>query len=448
MKNPKNATPSEIVKYLDEYIIGQNGAKKTIALALRTRYRRIQLPQELQDEVMPKNILMIGSTGVGKTEIARRLAKIMGFPFVKVEASKYTEVGFVGRDVESMVRDLVSFSMNMVREELEEQSIEAIGDYILEKIVDKLLPKPPKLSPNGSEEKYKEARQRMMDRVLSGEMDDKKIEIDIKKSSNPFGGEDGGGPVEIMKIQESLSSVFDTLGGKKEKREVTVKEAKNLLKTEATEAILDKEAIKREGLRRAENEGIIFIDEVDKIAVGSGSSSRQDPSKEGVQRDLLPIVEGSTINTKFGQVKSDHILFISAGAFHISKPSDLIPELQGRFPLRVELDPLNEETLYKILTQPKNSLLKQYKALLEVEEVELDFEDSAIRKIANISQQANDKTEDIGARRLHTVVEKVLENISFEAEKYKGEKVSITEELVEKELDIFTENEDIAHYIL
>ena len=247
MKNPKNATPSEIVKYLDEYIIGQNGAKKTIALALRTRYRRIQLPQELQDEVMPKNILMIGSTGVGKTEIARRLAKIMGFPFVKVEASKYTEVGFVGRDVESMVRDLVSFSMNMVREELEEQSIEAIGDYILEKIVDKLLPKPPKLSPNGSEEKYKEARQRMMDRVLSGEMDDKKIEIDIKKSSNPFGGEDGGGPVEIMKIQESLSSVFDTLGGKKEKREVTVKEAKNLLKLKLLRLFLIKRLLRERG---------------------------------------------------------------------------------------------------------------------------------------------------------------------------------------------------------
>jgi ATP-dependent HslUV protease ATP-binding subunit HslU len=447
LNSPKNATPSEIVKYLDDYIIGQDSAKRSIALALRTRYRRVQLPADIVDEVMPKNILMIGSTGVGKTEIARRLAKIMGFPFIKVEASKYTEVGFVGRDVESMVRDLVSYSLNMVRDEYEEKSIDAIGNHILERIVDKLLPKPPKLSPSGSDEKYNEARKRMMDRVLSGEMDDRKIEIELKKSAMPFGGDDSS-PIEVIKIQESLSSVFENFGGKKEKREVTVREAKNLLKAEAMDSVLDKEEIKREALRRAESEGIIFIDEIDKIAVGSGNSSRQDPSKEGVQRDLLPIVEGSSVNTKHGQIKTDHILFISAGAFHLSKPSDLIPELQGRFPLRVELEPLTEETLYKILTQPKNSLLKQYQALLSVEDVELKFEDSAIRRISKIAQQANDKSEDIGARRLHTVVEKVLENISFEAEKYRGEEVSITEEIVEKELDIFTENEDIAHYIL
>jgi ATP-dependent HslUV protease ATP-binding subunit HslU len=448
LNSPKNATPSEIVKYLDDYIIGQDSAKRSIALALRTRYRRVQLPADIVDEVMPKNILMIGSTGVGKTEIARRLAKIMGFPFIKVEASKYTEVGFVGRDVESMVRDLVSYSLNMVRDEYEEKSIDAIGDHILEKIVDKLLPKPPKLTPNGSEDKYKEARKRMMDRVLSGEMDDRKIEIELKKSAMPFGGGDDNSPIEVIKIQESLSSVFENFGGKKEKREVTVREAKNLLKAEAMDSVLDKEEIKREALRRAESEGIIFIDEIDKIAVGSGSSSRQDPSKEGVQRDLLPIVEGSSVNTKHGQIKTDHILFISAGAFHLSKPSDLIPELQGRFPLRVELEPLTEETLYKILTQPKNSLLKQYEALLSVEDVKLKFEDGAIRRIAEIAQQANEKSEDIGARRLHTVVEKVLENISFDAEKYRGEEVSITEEIVEKELDIFTENEDVAHYIL
>jgi ATP-dependent HslUV protease ATP-binding subunit HslU len=438
MINPKSATPSEIVDYLDEYIIGQNGAKRTIALALRTRYRRMNLPEDIVDEVMPKNILMIGSTGVGKTEIARRLAKIMNFPFIKVEASKYTEVGFVGRDVESMVRDLVLYSYNMVKTQFEESSREAVEKYIIDKIVDKLLPPPPKLS-TVPDEKYEQARDKMMMRVLNGEMDDRKITIEIAKTMNMSAGDDSGSHIEIIKIQESLSSMFDSIGGKKERREVTVKDA---LK------VLDEEEMKREALRKAQEEGIIFLDEIDKIAVGSGSSNRSDPSKEGVQRDLLPIVEGSTVNTKFGQVKTDHILFISAGAFHLSKPSDLIPELQGRFPLRVELESLTEETLYKILTQPKNSLLKQYQALLKVEEVDLEFTDEAIRKLAKISQQANEKTEDIGARRLHTVIEKVLEDISFDAEKYKGETFTVTDELVEKELSEFYENEDIAHYIL
>jgi len=445
MLNPQSATPSEIVKYLDEYVIGQKSAKKTIAIALRTRYRRMQLDKEIQDEVMPKNILMIGSTGVGKTEIARRLAKIMNFPFIKVEASKYTEVGYVGRDVESMVRDLVLYSYNMVKDEFEKRSMDKLEEYILNKIVDKLLPPPPKLSTT-SDSKYGELREKMIKRVLSGEMDDKKITIEISK--NPSFGDDGDGHIEIIKIQESISSMFDSLGKRKDKREVTVKDAKELLKGEAIDKILDKEEIRKEALRKAQEEGIIFIDEIDKIAVGTGTSSRTDPNKEGVQRDLLPIVEGSSVNTKYGQVKTDHILFISAGAFHLSKPSDLIPELQGRFPLRVELENLNEETLYKILTQPRNSLLKQYKALLKVEDVNLEFDDSAIKAIAKISQQANEKTEDIGARRLHTVIEKVLENISFEAEKYKGETITITEQMVKDELSEFYENEDIAHYIL
>ncbi len=446
MLNPKSATPSEIVKYLDEYVIGQQSAKKTIAIALRTRYRRMQLDKEMQNEIMPKNILMIGSTGVGKTEIARRLAKIMNFPFIKVEASKYTEVGYVGRDVESMVRDLVLYSYNMVKDEFEERSLEQLGDYILNKIVDKLLPQPPKLSTT-TDSKYMELRERMKQKVINGEMDDKKITIELSKSFN-INGDDNGSHIEIIKIQESLSSMFDSLGNNREKREVTVKDAKELLKTEAVDKILDKEEIRLEALRKAQEEGIIFIDEIDKIAVGTGNSSRSDPNKEGVQRDLLPIVEGSTVNTKYGQVKTDHILFISAGAFHLSKPSDLIPELQGRFPLRVELENLTEETLYKILTQPKNSLLKQYQALLKVENVDLQFDDSAIKALAKISQRANEKTEDIGARRLHTVIEKVVESISFEAEKYSGQTITITDKRVEEELKEFSENEDIAHYIL
>ena len=444
MIEPKNATPSEIVKYLDEYVIGQDNAKKTIALALRTRYRRMKLPTEIQSEVMPKNILMIGSTGVGKTEIARRLAKIMNFPFIKVEASKYTEVGYVGRDVESMVRDLALYSYKMVEKEFQETGKEAVEKYIIDKIVDKLLPPPPKLSTT-SDETYQKLREKMMIKVINGEMDDKVITLEIAKSVD-FGDEVGGNS-EIIKIQDSLSTMFNSLGGKKEKQEVSVKDAKSLLRVEANNSIFDKEDMKKEALNKAENEGIIFIDEIDKIAIGNGSQ-RTDPNKEGVQRDLLPIVEGSTVNTKYGQINTDHILFISAGAFHVSKPSDLIPELQGRFPLRVELDNLTEEILYKILTQPKNSLLKQYQALLSVEDVELEFSDESIQALAKISQQANEKTEDIGARRLHTVIEKVLEKISFEAENYKGKKVVISKEIVEEELKEFYENEDIAHYIL
>jgi ATP-dependent HslUV protease ATP-binding subunit HslU len=446
MIDPKSATPKEIVSYLDEYVIGQSGAKRTIALALRTRYRRMQLATELQEEVMPKNILMIGSTGVGKTEIARRLAKIMNFPFIKIEASKYTEVGYVGRDVESMVRDLAHFSYNMVVSDFQERRKEEVEKYIVNKIVDKLLPKPPKFS-TISEETYLQQREKMMTKVINGDMDERRIEIEISKAS-PFSGNDEGGHVEIIKIQESLGSMFDSLGGKKEKREVSVKDAKDILKNEAIDSVLDKEEMKREAVRKTVEEGIIFIDEIDKIAVGTGNSSRNDPNKEGVQRDLLPIVEGSVVNTKYGQVKTDHILFISAGAFHLSKPSDLIPELQGRFPLRVELESLTEKTLYKILTQPKNSLLKQYQALLGVENVELEFSDESIQTLAKISQQANEKSEDIGARRLHTVIEKVLEPISFEAEKHSGTKVTITKEMVETELKEFYENEDIAHYIL
>ena len=438
-------TPREIVAYLDEYIIGQKEAKKRVAIALRNRYRRMRLSKEMQDEVIPKNILMIGSTGVGKTEIARRMARMMGLPFVKVEASKYTEVGFVGRDVESMVRDLVSAAILLVKEEHKERNKESIDSYVIDKIIQKLIPPLPKGASETKMQEYESSLERMKARVLNGEADHLKIEIDLPKKSIELA--EGNLPPEVIKIQESLVKVLSS--AKEEvKKEVSVAEAKELLKIEASEALLDMEAIKLEGLKRAEEEGIIFIDEIDKIAVSQGGSSRQDPSKEGVQRDLLPIVEGSSVNTKYGQIKTDYILFIAAGAFHLSKPSDLIPELQGRFPLRVELDALSEETLYQILTQTKNSILKQYVALLEVEGVELSFEDEAIRALAKLSQRANEKTEDIGARRLHTVIEKVLEEISFEAEEHKGKRVSVNAEMVHERLDDLVENIDIARYIL
>ncbi|WP_432805898.1 HslU--HslV peptidase ATPase subunit [Helicobacter apodemus] len=440
-----NLTPKEIVAYLDEYIIGQNEAKKVVAIALRNRYRRLKLPKEIQDEIMPKNILMMGSTGVGKTEIARRMAKIMGLPFIKVEASKYTEVGFVGRDVESMVRDLVIASINLVKEEYRLKNAEDIEKYVLDKIVQKLIPPLPKGASEQKIEEYEKAASKMKMRVEKGEMDSLKIEIETPKRSLEI--DDSNMPAEFIKVQETIAKVFVT-SKENPRKEVTIKEAKEILKIEANEALLDMESIKQEGLKRAESSGIIFIDEIDKVAVSSKSQGRQDPSKEGVQRDLLPIVEGSVVNTKYGSIKTDHILFIAAGAFSLSKPSDLIAELQGRFPLRVELDSLDEEALYKILTQTKNSILRQYEALLGVEEVTLKFDEEAIRALAYYSQKANEKTEDIGARRLHTVVEQVLEDISFEAEKYQGEVVSITKELVKEKLEEIVANVDMARYIL
>ncbi|MDD6055512.1 MAG: HslU--HslV peptidase ATPase subunit [Helicobacter sp.] len=438
-------TPKEIVEFLDEYIIGQKEAKKVVAIALRNRYRRLQLPKEVQDEITPKNILMIGSTGVGKTEIARRMAKMMGLPFVKVEASKYTEVGFVGRDVESMVRDLVSASINLVKEEHKAKSTDDIEKYVLDKIVEKLIPPLPKGASEQKKEEYEKSASKMRKKVQNGEMDNLKIEIEIPKKA--FEIEDSNLPAEIVRVQESLAKVF-VHQKDNPKKEVSIKEAKEILRVQASDELLDMELIKQEGLKRAESSGIIFIDEIDKIAVSSNGSQRQDPSKEGVQRDLLPIVEGSVINTKHGSIKSEHILFIAAGAFSLSKPSDLIAELQGRFPLRVELDSLDEETLYKILTQTKNSILKQYEALLGVEGVKLSFSDSAIKALAHFSQVANEKTEDIGARRLHTVVEQVLEDISFEAENHKGKKVEISEELVKEKLESLVSDVDAARYIL
>ncbi|MGL2855590.1 HslU--HslV peptidase ATPase subunit [Helicobacter pylori] len=439
-----NMTPREIVAYLDEYIIEQKEAKKFIAIALRNRYRRLQLEKSLQEEITPKNILMIGSTGVGKTEIARRMAKIMKLPFVKVEASKYTEVGFVGRDVESMVRDLVNNSVLLVENEHKERLKDKIEEAVIEKIAKKLLPPLPSGVSEEKKQEYANSLLKMQQRIVQGELDSREIEIEVRKKSIEI---DSNVPPEILRVQENLIKVFHKEQDKV-KKTLSVKEAKEALKAEISDTLLDGEAIKMEGLKRAESSGVIFIDEIDKIAVSSKEGSRQDPSKEGVQRDLLPIVEGSVVNTKYGSIKTEHILFIAAGAFHLSKPSDLIPELQGRFPLRVELENLTEEIMYMILTQTKTSIIKQYQALLKVEGVEIAFEDDAIKELAKLSYNANQKSEDIGARRLHTTIEKVLEDISFEAEDYSGQCITITKELVQSKLGDLVADENLVKYIL
>ncbi len=444
MNSSSNMTPKEIVEYLDRYVIGQSDAKRVIAIALRNRWRRMQLDEVMAQEVTPKNILMIGSTGVGKTEIARRLAKMMHLPFIKVEASKYTEVGFVGRDVESMVRDLALEAYSLAKKEEAEKNKEKIEAYVENKIIEKLLPP---LPPGASEEKladYDRAFARKQEQLANGDLDHLRIEIEIQAhqidiASNP------NVPPEMAEVQQSIVQVISGLN-KRKKKEVTIKEAKKLLEIEAQNELFNEEEIKQLALKKAES-GIIFIDEIDKVAVSASSSSRQDPSKEGVQRDLLPIVEGSSVKTKIGMLDTDHILFIAAGAFHLSKPSDLIPELQGRFPLRVELDSLTEETLYRILTEPTNSLVKQYKALLKVEGVDLEFNEEALRAIAKYSAIANEKTEDIGARRLHTVMERILEDISFEADSLEGT-VEITKELIDSKLSDLVESEDTTRYIL
>lgn len=442
----KQMTPKQIVDFLDEYIIGQSEAKKAIAIALRNRYRRMKLPKEIQEEITPKNILMIGSTGVGKTEIARRMAKVMHLPFVKVEASKYTEVGFVGRDVESMVRDLVNASVALVQKEYQSKNEQQIADYIVDKITRTLLPPLPSSVSEDKKREYEISFAKIRQKVIKGENDHLKIDIEITKRGE-LNDLENGMPPDIIKVQESIIKVLNR--SESIKKTLTIKEAKEALKAEAEENSLDMEAIKQEGLKRAESSGVIFIDEIDKIATSS-KDSKTDPSKEGVQRDLLPIIEGSNVGTKFGNIKTDYILFVAAGAFHLSKPSDLIPELQGRFPIRVELDALNEEAMLKILTQPKNSLITQYQHLLSVEGVELEFDKQALQALAHFAYLANQKTEDIGARRLHTVLERVLEDISFSADEYAKEnpKVKITKALIEQKLSNLVENADMSRYIL
>ena len=442
----KQMTPKQIVDFLDEYIIGQSEAKKAIAIALRNRYRRMKLPKEIQEEITPKNILMIGSTGVGKTEIARRMAKVMHLPFIKVEASKYTEVGFVGRDVESMVRDLVNASVALVQKEYQSKNEQKIADYIVDKITRSLLPPLPSSVSEDKKREYEISFAKMRQKVIKGENDHLKIDIEITKRGE-LNDLENGMPPDIIKVQESIIKVLNR--SESIKKTLTIKEAKEALKAEAEENSLDMEAIKQEGLKRAESSGVIFIDEIDKIATSS-KDSKTDPSKEGVQRDLLPIIEGSNVGTKFGNIKTDYILFVAAGAFHLSKPSDLIPELQGRFPIRVELDALNEEAMLKILTQPKNSLITQYQHLLSVEGVELEFDKQALQALAHFAYLANQKTEDIGARRLHTVLERVLEDISFSADEYAKEnpKVKISKALIEQKLSNLVENADMSRYIL
>jgi ATP-dependent HslUV protease ATP-binding subunit HslU len=440
-------TPKEIVEYLDRYVVGQDDAKRVIAIALRNRWRRMQLNEEMQRDVTPKNILMIGSTGVGKTEIARRLSRMMRLPFIKVEASKFTEVGFVGRDVESIIRDLAISALSIVKEEENEKNREKIEAYVENKIIEKLLPPLPDGATEQKKMEYEKSFAKMQKRLEDGELDHLKIEVNVPPPKLDVSTYGSINP-EVADVHESIIKVIGGLNKKSKTKEVTIKEAKKILAEEAIEELSDPEKLNEKALEKVQSGGVVFIDEIDKIAVPASSSSRQDPSKEGVQRDLLPIVEGSTVNTKIGTVKTDHILFIAAGAFHLSKPSDLIPELQGRFPLRVELNSLDEEALYRILTEPANSLIKQYQALMAVEGVELVFDDKALRAIAKYSTIANEKTEDIGARRLHTVMERILEDLSFKADSLAGERIIIDESIVEDRLDKLVDNEDITRYIL
>jgi len=440
-------TPKQIVAYLDDYVIGQNDAKKAIALALRNRYRRMQLDKELQDEIMPKNILMIGNTGVGKTEIARRLAKMMDLPFVKVEASKYTEVGYVGRDVESMVRDLVSNAMRISRTKFEDKIQKDIDKEVIKKIVEILVPKLPKNATQSSQDSFIKTYNTMEKKVQSGAMDDKLITINLPKTTHVevFDGTNPMGDMSMM--TDAIGNMLKNAKDNTYEKTVSVAEAKKLLRKVVKEELIDEELIQKDAIANVEDGGIIFLDEIDKI-VESSSNKGQDPSKQGVQRDLLPIVEGCSIYTKYGQVNTDHILFIAAGAFHISSPSDMLPELQGRFPLRVELEALDDSALYKILTNTKNSLLTQYTAMFGVEGVKLVFTDGAIKAFAKLGARANEKTEDIGARRLHTVIEKVIEDISFTADEKSGQTITVDKKLVEQKLENIVQNEDITRYIL
>jgi ATP-dependent HslUV protease ATP-binding subunit HslU len=434
-------TPQEIVKELDKYIIGQKEAKKAVAIALRNRHRRKLVEPSLRKEIMPKNIIMIGPTGVGKTEIARRLSKLANAPFVKVEASKFTEVGYVGKDVESIIRDLVEVAVNMVKEE-EQNKLKERAEAIAEKkIIDIIM--------REKRDSYEEflTTEKVRALLKSGMLDDKYVEIEVSEKKPPF-------PI----IEVGISSISDIDAGLKDafsqlfpprtkKKKVTVKEAINLLAQEEMNKMIDMDKVTKEALRRAEEDGIVFIDEIDKIA-GKNTTYGPDVSREGVQRDLLPIVEGCTVNTKYGTIKTDYILFIASGAFHVSKPSDLIPELQGRFPIRVNLNSLTEDDFVRILVEPENALAKQYIALLATENVELEFTEEGIREIAKFAHMVNETTENIGARRLHTIMEKLLEDLSFHAPEISGTKVVITAEYVRRELKDIVENRDLSKYIL
>jgi len=449
-------TPREIVLELDKYIVGQAAAKRAVAVALRNRVRRQKLPPEIADDVLPKNILMIGPTGVGKTEIARRLARLAGCPFIKVEASKYTEVGYVGRDVESMVRDLVETSIDMIREEKLDEVADRAEQAAEERVLDLLLPAPPSPAPGTPEsevtaqrEQNQRTREKLRAQLREGKLDQRMVDLEVRERMMPAfeiissqGGDMEG--MDASKINDMLSGFF---GQQKKKRKMSVADAFEYLIQEEENKLLDMDLVTRMAVERAEQMGIIFIDEIDKVA-GRESGHGPDVSREGVQRDILPIIEGTTVNTRYGMIRTDHILFIAAGAFHVTKPSDLIPELQGRLPIRVELQSLKEEDFIRILTEPKNALIKQYAALLETEGLKLNFTEDAVAALARFATSVNEQTENIGARRLHTILEKVLDEISFEAPDLKKKNVKIDAAYVSKQLTDIVKNQDLSRYIL
>jgi len=454
-KEMKELTPREIVNELDRYIIGQDKAKKSVAIALRNRWRRLQVTSELREEIMPNNIIMIGPTGVGKTEIARRLAKLAGAPFIKVEASKFTEIGYVGRDVESMIRDLVDFAVNMVKAERTEEVQPKAKQIAEERLLDLLLPPIRRKQEDrefevGEEVEIQEMREKNREKLRNllkqGKLKDRIVELEIPKSQNPM--------MQIISpvgVEEMGFNFQDLLGGmmpkKVKRRKMTVAEAEDYLMQEEAQKLIDMDEVIKQAIDRVENSGIVFLDEIDKIA-GGKSSTGPDVSREGVQRDLLPVVEGTNVITKYGMVRTDHILFIASGAFHVSKPSDLIPELQGRFPIRVELESLTEKDFVRILTEPQNALIKQYTALLLTEGVSLSFTKDAIKEIAHIASEVNDRTENIGARRLHTIMTTLLEDILFNVPDMKEREIKIDKKQVHATLDEIVENEDLSRYIL
>ncbi len=436
-------TPKEIVAELDKHIVGQADAKRAVAIALRNRWRRSRLPEELRQEVTPKNILMIGPTGVGKTEIARRLAKLADAPFIKVEATKFTEVGYVGRDVDSIIRDLVDNAIKLLREQAMEKVRAQAQARAIERILDVLLP-PARGFEDKSHEEMAPTREKFRQRILSGKMDDKEIEIDL---SAPAVHMEIMTPPGMEDMTQQLQSMFESLGRqRKQKRRLPIKQALKLLAEEEAAGLINQDDLKAQAVEVVEQNGIVFIDEIDKVVK---SGERQgDVSREGVQRDLLPLIEGSTVSTKYGMVKTDHILFIASGAFHVAKPADLIPELQGRLPIRVELESLNTDDFVRILTEPRANLTEQAKALMAAEGVTLDFTDEAIRRLAEIAWQVNEQVENIGARRLHTVMERLLEEISFTAPEHQGETITITPEYVDERLSELAQNQDLSQYIL
>lgn len=467
MKQTTNLTPRQIVERLDQYIVGQKDAKKAVAVALRNRYRRGLLAENIRDEVIPKNILMIGPTGVGKTEIARRMAKLVGAPFIKVEATKFTEVGYVGRDVESMVRDLVETSIRLVKEEKMQRVKEPAEENANRRLIELLVPSAKKsvnyknplemLFGGGNQPEQEtnqtedlglyEKRKIIKQKLELGELEDELITVEVEEQApSMFDMLQGSGMEQMgMNMQDALGGLMPK---KRKKRKLPVREARKVLINEEAQKLIDMDEVTQEATFRAEQAGIIFIDEIDKIASKNSGSSSADVSREGVQRDILPVVEGSTVNTKYGPVKTDHILFIAAGAFHMAKPSDLIPELQGRFPIRVELTKLTVEDFYRILVEPDNALTKQYQALLETEGIQIEFSDDAIRKIAEVAYEVNQNTDNIGARRLQTILEKLLEDLSFEAPDINLDKVAITPQYVEEKLGVISRDKDLSQFIL